>query len=298
MEAEFNRKSVGEEWDVFYADLTKGGKLRVFSELRRRIGGEPPIPPPELVEMVIGVRDQERFLKTGEETAGIIRSVLKQNAISLKQVDPVLDFGCGVGRVIRHLRKDGIELHGTDYNPRLISWCQNNLPFASFEVNPLEGPLRYPDRRFSFVYCWSVFTHLTERQGLYWMREIRRVLKPGGLLFFTTSGEPYLANYWQAYRRHLEGTGQHEYLREIFKKYGEEKLRHHTPLTGEQTERFQNGQMVVVAEERAGENACAAFHPESYVKGTLTNGFEILDFLPGGAGGESFQDAYLFSKKR
>jgi SAM-dependent methyltransferase len=70
----------------------------------------------------------------------------------------------------------------------LVEWCQKNLSFASFAQNPLQGKLEYSDRSFDFIYAWSVFTHLTEHQGIFWIDELRRVLRPGGYLYFTTHG--------------------------------------------------------------------------------------------------------------
>lgn len=265
-------------------------------EFGRRIAGKPPLPPPEKMEKVIGVRDVDLFLESGRETAGIIRDAVSRQGRTLKEAGPVLDFGCGVGRVIRHLRKDGAVLHGTDYNPELVRWCQANLSFAEFRVNPLEGPLTYADDSLGVVYAWSVFTHLTEAQQFGWMRELGRVLRPGGLLVFTTSGEEYLDHYWELYKRYLEGSGQHESLREMIDTYGLEYLQGHTPLDDEQTARFENDELVVLFGEDAGKNKCAAFHPEAYVRETLARGFTVADLLPGGAGGGSQQDVWVFEK--
>lgn len=267
--------------------------LRSFNGIQRRISGEPPLPPPDKIEAVIGVWDTDLFLESGKETAAVIREALRHQGTNLKEAGPVLDFGCGAGRVLRHFRLDGAELRGTDYNPDLIRWCEDNLPFAEFRVNPLEGPFGYEDSSLGVVYAWSVFTHLTEAQQLRWMEEIRRVLRPGGLFLFTTQGDRYLEHYWELYKRHLEGSGQHELLRETIDKYGLDYLKDHTPLDEEQTQRFRNGELIVLFGEDAGKNKCAAFHPEIYVRKTLARGFAMADFFPGGAGGGSQQDVWL-----
>lgn len=272
---------------ITYNNLRRQAAL--FGE---RVVGNPPVPPPEKIEAVIGVPDQTLFLRTGRKTASIIRRVLKKNSVDTEGLGAVLDFGCGIGRVLRHLRKLPAEMHGSDYNPDLIAWCRENLRFAEFAVNPLEGPLAYEDGKFGLVYAWSVFTHLTERQQRLWINELTRVLRPGGYLFLTVSGETLLDNYWTSYRGYLEGTGQQEYLEEILETYGEEYLKNHTPLSVDQTKRFESGELVVLAENDAGKNTCAAFHPEAYVREELAGDLEVMDFLPGGAGG-SFQDAYL-----
>jgi SAM-dependent methyltransferase len=159
---------------------------------------------------------------------------------------------------LRHWRTlRGPALHGTDYNPELIRWCREHLPFARFSVNTLEGPLPFRSRRFDFAYAFSVFTHLTEAQQLHWMDELGRVLRPGGYIYLTTHGEHYLP---------------------------------HVPA--ELREQFRRGGLVVTGGELAGSNVCAAFHPEPYVLTVLAKGFRCVEFAPG----RYPQDAYLFQK--
>jgi SAM-dependent methyltransferase len=115
--------------------------------------------------------------------------------------ESVFDFGCGCGRVARQLiqqrprpeRYVGIDLH---YG--MIRWCQQNLaPRApgfefhhhdvfNYHFNP--GPskprmLPFPvaDDSATLVNAYSVFTHLTEDQALYYHHEVARVLEKRGV---------------------------------------------------------------------------------------------------------------------
>ena len=111
----------------------------------------------------------------------------------MEQFGSVLDFGSGVGRIIRHW--NGVQrpvLHGTDYNSELIEWCSANLKSSEFRVNTLSGELPYESETFDFVYSFSVFTHLREPLQFHWLDELKRVLKPGGYIYLTTHGEHYL----------------------------------------------------------------------------------------------------------
>jgi SAM-dependent methyltransferase len=126
-------------------------------------------------------------------------------------------------------------------------------------VNEIAPPLPYPDSSFDFVYAISVFTHLPENLQDAWMQDCRRVLKPGGFLFFTTLGEHYAS----------------------FER-----------LTESERQAFSEGRLVVLYETVAGSNLCSAYHPPTYVKKRLGVGFELRSFVPGSA--SIPQDAYLF----
>ena len=52
-----------------------------------------------------------------------------------------------------------------------------------------QAALPYAAGFFDAVYCLSVFTHLDERMMGAWLGELKRVLKPGGILLFTVHGE-------------------------------------------------------------------------------------------------------------
>ena len=162
---------------------------------------------------------------------------------------------------MRHLHHiNGPCLFGTDYNQDLIAWCHKNLKFADFRTNPLVGPLDYQDERFDFIYALSVFTHLSEPQQDFWIKELSRVIKPGGYLFLTVHGKEF-------------------YLPQILV---------------EDRERFLQGELVVYGGEREGSNICTAFHPEEYVRRKMAKDLIIVDFVPQGAAGNPRQDVYLF----
>jgi SAM-dependent methyltransferase len=221
-----------------------------------------PLPPPELLRVVMR-RDLPRgYWVLGALGADCIRSLLWRHGADMADFETVLDFGCGCGRVMRHWKwLKRTELHGSDYNPYLVRWCAENLPFARYEVNALEPPLPYGDGTFRFVYAISVFTHLDEEGAHAWMSELARVLCPGGLLYITTHGEKRAA-----------------------------------ALSDAERERFAAGEPVVVEAGRAGTNACAAYHPERYVRERLAPPLELLDSVPDGAE-DVDQDAYLLRKR-
>jgi SAM-dependent methyltransferase len=220
-----------------------------------------PLPPARLIGLVTGTPDVEWFLLGGERAAESIRAALARNGIDPARLHAILDFGCGLGRVLRHLKDLPAERHGADLNPRLIAWCQRRLGVGRFVVNGLRPPLPYPDGRFDLVYALSVFTHLPEDLQRPWIEELARVLAPGGHLLITTHGA----------------------------RYREE-------LTPDERRRFDAGALVLRNDDAAGLNVCGAYHPEAYVRGTLARGLEVVDFVPEGARGNPHQDLYLIGK--
>ncbi len=100
----------------------------------------------------------------------------------------VLDFGCGSGRLLRQFLDEArlAEFHGSDIDEEMVAWVREHLcpPIADVRVNREQPPLDYPDDHFDLVTALSVFTHIADGWSD-WMLEIRRVLKPGGLLIAT-----------------------------------------------------------------------------------------------------------------
>jgi SAM-dependent methyltransferase len=149
-----------------------------------------PAPPAHLRARVAGFTDLDKFLGIGRTVLGDLKILVEQAGRDFDTFHSILDFGCGCGRVARYLRPDGRSITGTDIDVGAIEWCRENLRcVGTFDVNGHAPPLNYPDQRFDFIYAISVFTHLPEDLEVSWLKELRRILKPGGLLIATTIGE-------------------------------------------------------------------------------------------------------------
>ena len=109
----------------------------------------------------------------------------------VKKAKRLLDWGCGCGRMSRFFLKhlEYLEVHGCDIDREQIEWCASNLPKGQFAVIAPFPPTRYADDMFDLVISWSVFTHLQREHQLDWLREMRRIIAPGGLLLASVSGE-------------------------------------------------------------------------------------------------------------
>ncbi len=223
-----------------------------------------PVPPPNLRFMVSGTEELQTFLALGQRAHEALVGAITTSDIAVGQLGRVLDFGCGVGRVTRYWDAyPNLEVVGTDYFPEAIAWSRDNLRFAHFETNELAGPLRFDSGSFGLVYALSVFTHLPVDMQMTWFGELVRVLRPGGLLYFTTHGP------------------------------------HYRPVLDEaQRIAFDAGDIVVTGDDQPGTNHCAAFHPPDYVTNVLVRRFDLtlLQSERRGAKGNPEQDSYLLRK--
>jgi SAM-dependent methyltransferase len=106
----------------------------------------------------------------------------------------VLDFGCGVGKVLRHFAAEAAlaEFTGCDIHEPSVDWIRRNLcpPFSAF-VCSAEPALPYSDDYFDLIYAFSVYTHLDESWAA-WLLEHHRVLAEDGLLLVSFLGEGML----------------------------------------------------------------------------------------------------------
>jgi len=114
----------------------------------------------------------------------------------------ILDFGCSSGRVLRHFYEEHRELnwalYGCDVQAKAVEWMRRYLPLPFKVVCTSTLPhLPFPDQFFDFIYGFSVFTHIKYHWDA-WLLELKRVLKPRGIMMQTIHAE----NAWRFYAEH------------------------------------------------------------------------------------------------
>ncbi len=181
------------------------------------LGRRPDLVPPRRL-MFMGTPD---YVVVGDEFLGHFRA--------LGHLEPghrVLDVGCGIGRMARpltgYLDERG-SYDGFDVDAAGVAWCQRNVSprFPRFRFRHVDvrndrynprgrvppGELRFPfeDASFDFVFLTSVFTHMLPVDTGHYLREVSRVLAPGGRCLSTwflrneesdrlaREGKPFLA---------------------------------------------------------------------------------------------------------
>jgi SAM-dependent methyltransferase len=102
----------------------------------------------------------------------------------------VLDAGCGYGRNLVYLLREGCEVYALDANPEgvehvraLAAQLNPKLPAENFQVGQIEA-LPFADGFADVVMCSSVLHFARDQHHfLSMLEELWRVLRPGGLLF-------------------------------------------------------------------------------------------------------------------
>ncbi|CAN5394050.1 methyltransferase domain-containing protein [soil metagenome] len=122
----------------------------------------------------------------------------------------LLDFGAGWGRIIRMFMRDfnARDLYGAEPEAENAALCRACNPYVNVLASDFVPPLMAPDSAFDYVTAFSVFTHLDEYAANRWMEEFARILKPGGVVIFTTMPRAYLG-YCAQLRSELAGAADH-----------------------------------------------------------------------------------------
>lgn len=153
-----------------------------------RRGDELPLPPMRL-RARIGSRSAADFLSAGKSGADALRNAARKHLQrEIADAGRILDFGCGCGRTLRHFAPTPVD--GCDVDALAIAWMKRNIAAERFAANRFDPPLPWFESAFDLVYSISIFTHLDETSQRDWLREIARVLKPGGHLLIVDLKRP------------------------------------------------------------------------------------------------------------
>ncbi len=159
-------------------------------------------------------------LVTKQTGADRARSALLERA-DLRPGQQVLDVGCGTGSlaILLKQRHPEIEVVGLDPDPKALALAGRKAQRA--EVSPrfdrgFSDALAYPADSFDHVFSSFMFHHLQSDQKEETLREIRRVLKPGGSLHLLDFRGPESASgsfsLWLHSRHHLKDNSETKIL--------------------------------------------------------------------------------------
>jgi 2-polyprenyl-3-methyl-5-hydroxy-6-metoxy-1,4-benzoquinol methylase len=94
----------------------------------------------------------------------------------------VLDVGCATGYIGEALTARGYQVTGLELNTRMVEEARGRG--IDVVQHDLEEPLPLPDASFDAAHACEVIEHIYDTGGL--LRELHRVLVPGGVLVLST----------------------------------------------------------------------------------------------------------------
>ena len=212
------------------------------------------IPPAELIRYTCGTDSAEEYTRSGLEVSTMLTLAANRFGGKLADLGPILDFGCGTGRVLGAMEFGRAEVTGCDVGSQVSKFSKEAYPNFKVLQTPLMPPLPFEDNSFRLIYSFSVFSHLEEKVEHAWLQELHRVGTSNCLYLLTVHGE------WM-----IEQTVQ----------------------PNEQVEIYKNGFGFKKVHVRKNSNLDfpdyyeASYHTNNYIRENWSKYFEVLEIIKG-----------------
>lgn len=116
----------------------------------------------------------------GGEDIDVFRSFIENSGT------PVLDAGCGTGRLLLPILREGMDIDGSDASADMLNWCQQLAELEQFRADLYPQAMHelYLPRQYrTIIVCGAFGVGGTRDQDLEGLRRIHRHLAPGGRLY-------------------------------------------------------------------------------------------------------------------
>jgi len=109
------------------------------------------------------------------------RGLLDRFAGKVRGLGPVCDLGCGPGQIARYLHERDVDAFGVDLSSAMVKVAQRLNPGLHFEQGDMQA-LRAADGTWAGIAAFYSIIHTPRESVVSALRELRRVLRPNGLL--------------------------------------------------------------------------------------------------------------------
>jgi len=117
--------------------------------------------------------------------------------------EPVLDAGCGAGRLLLPYLRTGIDVDGSDASADMLAWCKRTADAEGLRVNLYQQAMHQLDlpRRYrTIIVCGAFGLGAARNDDLEGLRRIHAHLQPGGRLimdhYLPNLESPRSWSYW------------------------------------------------------------------------------------------------------
>lgn len=124
----------------------------------------------------------------------------------------LLEIGSGTGALLRHLLRQGVPARGVEISAERIA--DGRRLYGELPIDKVDGvALPFPDGSFDTVLSFDVFEHIRDSDAH--LREVRRVLKPGGRYLLQTPNKwtnaPFETLRWRGFGWRQDHCALHSY---------------------------------------------------------------------------------------
>jgi ubiquinone/menaquinone biosynthesis C-methylase UbiE len=113
------------------------------------------------------------------------RKMLDWLAEKVNRTGPICDLGCGPGQIARYFNAQEIESCGIDLSDEMVKEARRLNPDISFQKGDMLHLTNVPDDSFTAIAAFYSIIHIPREQVLDALRELKRVLRPNGILLIT-----------------------------------------------------------------------------------------------------------------
>ncbi len=138
---------------------------------------------------------QSSYDRVAEDYAGHFRDELDKKPFDRKMLDwlaekvgglgVICDMGCGPGQTARYLYDHGREVCGVDLSPEMVRQAQRLNPHISFQQGDMLALAEVADNSYGGIAAFYAIVNLPRPSVVQALRELRRVLRPNGVLLLT-----------------------------------------------------------------------------------------------------------------
>ena len=111
---------------------------------------------------------------------------------------PVVDVGCGPGRITGHLATLGLDVRGVDLSPGMVAEARRQHPAIDFRTGSLAA-LDLADASMAGLVAWYSIIHTPPEHLPEVFAELHRVIRPNGLLLLAFQVGGFAVRLEQAY---------------------------------------------------------------------------------------------------
>ncbi len=126
------------------------------------------------------------------------RQLLERFATGVRDLGPACDIGCGPGHVTRYLHERGVRICGIDLSAVMLDEARRMSPEVEFRQGDMMN-LDVPDDTWAGITAFYSIIHISRSEVKRALVELRRVLRPAGLLllaFHVGDGSIHLDEWW------------------------------------------------------------------------------------------------------